>query len=184
MSALSKAARHWLNSDTASDGGAVSVVTIGVAAGRRTAVAHYVADAAEVTVDGETTLAARWLCGGSSVDAAVIGEDAVDCVNCRLAAALPSGPVVYYAWGEDDELLYVGSTINAAQRIRGHASATPWWPKVRRLTFDSHPTEVAVRRAELVAINARPGTYNREGRPGRLWQDDALLRLVEGDGAS
>lgn len=180
MTRLSRASRYWLETQKSLDGATVSIVTIGVATGRRTGVAHHVADAAEITVNGETMLAARWLCGGSTVDAFAMPDLEAECVNCRLAAAVPSGPVVYYAWGEDDELLYVGSSVNAPKRIRAHSTQTYWWPEVRRLTFDEHATEVEVRRAELEAIAERPGVYNREGRPGRFRQDDSVLRLIDG----
>lgn len=168
MSRLSHAARRWLS--TGESGGSaarVSVVDVpsGMAAGRRTGVSHYVADAAEISLGDETTLAVRWLCGGSTVDAGLVNDEPEpDCVNCRLTAAVPSRPVVYYAWDADGELLYVGSSVKVATRIKGHMSQTPWWGGVRRLTFTEYDTELEVRRAELAAIAERPGIHNREGR--------------------
>lgn len=161
MSALSVAASRWLAGYETTP--QVSVIDGGIAASRRTGIAHHVADAAEITVEGETTLAARWLCGGSSIDAVGLTNISVACVGCRIAAAVPQGPCVYYAWDEDDDLLYVGSSINLAQRIRGHRSRTHWWPEVRRLTFEEYPTEHEARRAEMEAIAERPGRHNREG---------------------
>ena len=174
---VSRAAHMWLAGKKA-DGAHVSVVTIGVAAARRTGVAHHVADAAEVTVGGVTNLVASWLCGGSSVDAIAIHDETPECVGCRIAAAVPQGPVVYFAWGEEEELLYVGSSIQAAVRIRAHSTQTPWWPEVVRLTFEEHDTEVAARRAEAAAIRARPGTHNREGVRRPQSSLDGLLRVI------
>lgn len=182
MSALSQAAHRWVGRREAVGDATVRIVTAGIAASRRTAVAHHVADAAEITVGDETTLAAVWVCGGSSVDATLLPDDSVDCIGCRLAAAMPQGPCVYYAWGEDGELLYIGSTINPSQRMRGHMTQTRWWPEVRRLTFDEHRTERAARVAESEAIASGPGKYNREGVrwPAKL---SPLLDLVSGDDA-
>lgn len=167
MTAATSAARKWLTTSEKPDGAELRVVDVpsGMALGRRTGVVHYVADAAEITAGRDTTLAARWLCGASTIDAEIVGEgEEVACVGCRITAAVPMGPVVYFAWGADEELLYVGSSINVAQRIKNHLSATDWWGDVRRLTFETHETEGAARRAELSAIGKRPGLYNREGR--------------------
>lgn len=164
MSALSRAAHRWLGGGQMVDGASVSIVDGGIACARRTGVAHHLEDAAEITVESQTTLAARWLCGGSSVDALMLSADEViDCVGCRLAAAVSQRPCVYYAWGESGELLYVGSSINVAQRIRGHMAQTGWWSEVRSLTFDEYDTEFEIRRAEFEAIAERAGKYNREG---------------------
>lgn len=179
----SRAAHLWLNTKSAA-GAHVAVVTIGVAASRRTGIAHHVADAAELTVDGITNLAASWLCGGSSVDAVALHDEVVECVGCRIAAAVPQGPVVYFAWDADDDLLYVGSTIQAATRIRTHARSAEWWSEVARLSFDEYDTEVEVRRAEAAAIRKNPGLYNKGGVPVR--SDDALGRVLNivGGGAA
>lgn len=166
------AAHRWLDAGR-TEGIQVAVIDGGIAYARRTAVTHHIADAAEITVGDATTLAARWLCGGKSVDAVATDDgERVDCLNCRLAAALPLGPCVYFAWGTDDELLYVGSSINVGQRIRAHMTQTEWWPEVRRVTADAYSSELEARRAESAAIAAEPGAYNREGRrpirPGSL----------------
>lgn len=166
MSRLGRAARHWLINKTAlPDSSSVNVVDVGIAGGRKTGVAHYVADAAEITYGDETTLAASWLCGGSTVDAEVMhdGEEP-DCVSCRVHAAVPQRPVVYFAWGADDELLYIGSSIQVAVRIQAHMRDTYWWGDVRRLTFTEYASELEVRRAEAAEIRKRPGKYNRDGR--------------------
>ena len=179
MSTLSMAAHRWLGNGKAPADATVAVIDGGVAASRRTGVSHHVGDAAEITVGDETTLAVRWLCGGSSVDAVLLNEESVDCVGCRLTAATPQTPCVYYAWGEEDDLLYVGSSVNVAQRIRGHMTQTGWWPSVRRLTFDEYATEHEARRAEFIAIAERPGKHNREGV--RRKRTERALGLVIGD---
>lgn len=181
MSASTSAARAWLNTSKRPTGAQLRIVDVpsGMAIARRTGVVHYVADAAEVTAGGDTTLAAKWICGASAVDAEIVAEgEEIACVGCKISAAVPAGPVVYFAWDADDDLLYVGSSINVAQRIRGHLSGTPWWDEVRRLTFEIHDTEGEARRAELRAIYKRPGVYNREGRR-QSPQSVAFLEQVE-----
>jgi hypothetical protein len=177
---LSMAAHRWVNDSEPLAGATYSVIDGGIAAARRTGVSHHLVDAVEIAIDSRTTLAGRWLCGGSSVDAVLLNEDSVDCVGCRLAAAVPQTPCVYYAWSADEELLYVGSSVNVAQRLRGHMAQTRWWSDVRRLTFDEYATEHEARRAEFEAIAKRPGVHNREG-VRRARQESRLLDLVIGD---
>lgn len=172
----------WLAGNKLPAGASATIVTVGIAASRRTGVAHHVADAAEVTEGGVTSLVASWLCGGSSVDATAMPNEAVECVGCQIAAAVPQGPVVYYAWDSDGELLYVGSTIQASTRIRAHArpGGAEWWPEVARLTFDEYDTEVEVRRAESIAIRERPGVYNKMGVPSADNPLGRVLNIVTG----
>jgi hypothetical protein len=166
VSTLTRTARAWLSDATTEDD---SVRVVDIPSGRAIAlssgVMHIVADAIEVSDETDTILAARWICGATSVRVIVADEDErrAQCASCRLAAALPQCPVVYYAWGEDDELLYVGSTIKAHRRIRAHITQTKWWPEVRRLTFDECATEAECRQVEAEAISRRPGSYNRAG---------------------
>lgn len=183
MSALTRAARAWLNNQQQPDGG-IQIRPVDIPSGRaityHSGVMHIVADAIEITDEDDTILAAVWLCGATSVRVALAaeGEDRAQCASCRLAAALPQCPVVYYAWGADGELLYVGSTIKAHQRIRAHMTQTAWWPEVKRLTFDECATELECRTRESEAILANPGTHNRGG----VARDNiaAVVDLIEG----
>lgn len=191
MSALTRTARAWLAGNAAQPGEGHAIRVVDIPSGRAVAVSsgvmHTVADAIEVSDGDDTILAARWICGASSVRvvAASEDEDRARCASCRLAAALPQCPVVYYAWGDGDELLYVGSTIKPHQRIRAHISQTNWWPEVRRLTFDECATEAECRQAEAEAILRRPGTHNRGGvaRPELAEVIDMLGGVQIGEGA-
>ena len=162
---LSRAAHRWIaGEDDLMVEVTLTPVQGGVIASRRTGVSHHLSDAVEITHNGDATIAGRWLCGGSSVDAVLLPDgDEIACVNCRLAAAMPQQPCVYFAWGADDELLCVGSSVKVHQRVRAHMTSTPWWHEVARLTFDEHDTEFAARRAEFEAIAERPGRYNKDG---------------------
>lgn len=162
----------------------VSPVDLGIAGAIRTGLSHYVSEAVEISLGAESRLAARWLCGGLSADAMAFDADAVDCVNCRLAAAVPQCPVVYFAWGEDDELLYVGSSTRVAARLRNHVGQADWWPAVRNVTFAEYDTESEARRAEIEAIQERPGRHNRlvlDRQPGKA--NLSLLNIVDSGAA-
>lgn len=182
MTALSVATHRWTSRLDLTD--LPTTVTVapvdiesGHAASRRKGHVHIVADAAHISDGGETRLVATWLCGGSTVDAVEVPhEPELVCANCSLAAALPQRPCVYYAWGDGDELLYIGSTVAAPTRIRAHISSTPWWPEVRRLSFTEFATEADARQAEAAAIWEQSSKYNREGtRAGSAARSRNLL---------
>lgn len=187
MSALSRAARCWLGDYVVDEDDEISIspITLGIAAARRTGLTHHVADAAELSDGEHSTLAARWLCGGSTVDGIAFRDgETVDCVHCRLTAAVPAGPTVYLAWGDDDELLYVGSTKKAAQRLRSHQHSTRWWSEVRRVTFEPVDDQADLRRREYELIAERPGKHNREGFRRPAAKDPLLALVSEADEAS
>lgn len=179
-----RATTAWINRErhtSIPESASVSPVDLGIGAAIRTGIGHHVLEAVEIAVDGETRLVARWMCGGASADVMPVKTNEVDCINCRLAASVPQSPVVYYAWAEGDELLYVGSSTNVAQRLRQHATQADWWSSVRRLSFDEFKTEAEARRAEIEAIQECPGRHNKQVlriQPGAQHID--LLRLVDG----
>jgi hypothetical protein len=181
---LTQAARLWAR-DRAIDSPNITISPIDIPSGRavtyHSGVMHTVADAVEVSDGTNSVIAATWICGANSVRVMLAEEndDRVRCVSCQLAAALPQCPVVYFAWGADDELLYVGSTIKAHQRIRAHMTQTRWWPEVKRLSFTECASEIECRRVEAEAIRETPGIYNREGVPTKTSPLDALALLVE-----
>lgn len=166
MTNLSRAANFWLYNKVAPAGFTADPITMesGRGASRRTAMVHHFADGAIISDGDESRIAAVWLCGSTTVDAFEVadGDDAM-CLRCRLAVRLPSGPCVYRAFSRSGALLYIGSTVDAPQRIQTHMGTTKWWHEVARLTFEKHPTEEAVRKAEAEAIWDEPGIYNRGG---------------------
>ena len=165
MTALSRAAYLWFADTDLPEGVKVTPIDIesGIAASMRVGVSHYVADAIELTNGSVTALAARWLCGGGSVNALTREETTeADCEKCRLAALVPQRPCVYFAW-RGEHLLYVGSTSNAVQRLSSHRTSTPWWPDVTRVTFIECASTWEARQVEAEHIAKRPGEHNREG---------------------
>lgn len=130
-------------------------------------VAHLIHKAAIATDHTGAILAARWACGGGSVNAvpATPDGDYATCANCAEGARFPRGPVVYRCYAADGDLIYIGSTVYLHQRIRAHRapSGSPWWDEVVRIEPESYPTESAARMAEAKAISRERPFYNRNG---------------------
>lgn len=144
-----------------------ATVKSGRAMSLRNGVTHMVREAVIATGPEGAVLAARWQCGSNSSNAvplAVDDEPGVVCANCVAAGQMPVGPTVYRCFDDEDDLIYVGSTINAARRIRQHRSSTYWWEDVERVTFDTYDTEAHARRAEAEAIASEEPFYNIAGR--------------------
>ena len=163
---LRTAAYTWLRGDAVPDWCDVEVIDMpsGFGAARRTGLAHRFADGVTLRVDGEHRTVAVWICGATTVDAIALpnGDEDQRCLTCDLAVTLPAGPSVYRAFNIHGVLLYVGSTTNPPQRIRGHMTTTRWWPEVVRIDMEPYATEQQARRAEAEAIRDQPGIYNRE----------------------
>lgn len=66
---------------------------------------------------------------------------------------------LYRIFGADDELLYIGVAWNLGYRFATH-QRKPWWPEVRRLTFEVHSDRNAALRAETLAIAEENPKYN------------------------
>lgn len=71
---------------------------------------------------------------------------------------------VYRAFNAEGVLLYVGSSINVAARIRAHYLDTPWWFAAKRFTFDAYDTVEEARAAEKHAIATEFPRWNIDGR--------------------
>lgn len=72
-----------------------------------------------------------------------------DADRYRLAARRrpPLAPaVVYTAYGQNDEVLYIGATDDLEATLAEHRQAAAWWPAVRRLTRRTCPDITSARR--------------------------------------
>ena len=169
MSAMQRATYQWMggvHQDGLPEGITLTpfLPESGRAAAVRVGVVHAVAGAALISDGDDTKMIAAWICGGSSTDAVEIADDTDPlCTNCQLALRLPKRPCVYRAWDTDGTLLYIGSTINAPQRMRSHATGTRWWLEVARVTFEEYDTEAEIRKVESAAIWNEASLYNRGG---------------------
>lgn len=70
---------------------------------------------------------------------------------------------LYRFFDGSGRLLYIGQTISAWDRMRGHRADSPFWPMVKRVDFENgrfaNPAELAA--AEVAAIKAERPVYNK-----------------------
>lgn len=106
-----------------------------------------------------------------------------------LAQGLPAAPGVYLFRGNDNEVLYVGTSKNLRQRVRSYFGATEQRRRIRHMVtlaqrvdhvICAHSLEAQVREQRLIA--AHQPRYNRKSKsPFRLWwvvlTDEAFPRL-------
>ena len=145
-----------------------TTVRSGHAASLHNGVSHMVA-AAALAVDADAAvLVTRWECSGGSVNAVPVTdpERFASCANCAEAIRYPRGPVVYRCLDDAGEVIYIGSSVNLRQRVRGHRTQSGWWDEVADVTAEQFPTESACRLAEAKAIRAERPFYNRNGVRG------------------
>lgn len=66
---------------------------------------------------------------------------------------------VYRVYDADDQLLYVGCTATALNRVASHG-VSEWWRHALYMTFEHHPNRASARDAETAAIDAEDPIYN------------------------
>lgn len=79
--------------------------------------------------------------------------------------------VVYIAWA-DGQPLYVGCTVNLAQRLRGHELTGAAWPEqATHVDFFDFPNKASALEVERATIRALQPTYNVRSKvePLRPW---------------
>lgn len=88
-------------------------------------------------------------------------------------ACRPEGPrpaVLYRAFDATGQLLYVGISLRAPERMHQHQRDKPWWTEVACITLEHHATIKSAEQAETDAIVADKPRYNiaktnRQPRP-------------------
>lgn len=68
--------------------------------------------------------------------------------------------VVYRMYDADYRLLYVGHSINAIQRLQGHASTAAWFEDIDTITVEHFDTVDQAQTAEREAIAAEQPAHN------------------------
>ena len=71
--------------------------------------------------------------------------------------------ILYRFYDTLGQLLYVGITLDPAERFSAHAYSAPWWDRAVRITLERFATRFEASTAETVAINAEAPAYNRLG---------------------
>lgn len=72
---------------------------------------------------------------------------------------------LYRAFDADGDLLYIGATFDAGQRLAAHADRSEWFADVERITLEHFDTREDAFAAELVAIRDEEPRFNL-ARPG------------------
>jgi|GEM_PF-4158190 len=67
---------------------------------------------------------------------------------------------LYRFFGSDDELLYIGISLHAAQRASRHAKEKTWWGEVDRMVIERFPDRASAMAAEADAIKIECPKYN------------------------
>lgn len=91
--------------------------------------------------------------------------------DAGLIAELPSTPGVYYFWGENKELLYVGKSINIRKRVLSHFTSDhkssremKICQQTRNITFDRTAGELTALILESKKVKELSPIYNRRLR--------------------
>ncbi len=81
---------------------------------------------------------------------------------------LSDGPGVYFFFGPDDELLYVGKSVNVRSRVLSHFSSprerSAWVRDVARIEVEETAGELGALLREIHHIQSRQPLYNRRSR--------------------
>lgn len=158
-------------------------VTVGGPINRSTY--HLIESLASAWIDGRMVLGARWLCGSGSIgvrayhpdrlwselfskwadpadpENCIESTDDFVCFKClSVRDGIQPAACVYRAYDKAGQLLYIGSTKNWERRQGQHRSKTWWWPAVKRVDVETHPTVAEAREAEALAIAAEHPRMN------------------------
>lgn len=76
------------------------------------------------------------------------------------------GAVVYRLYDADYRLLYVGQSVNLAQRLATHGREKQWWSDVDTISVEHFPSKDAAARAERRALCSEAPRYNVQNVPG------------------
>lgn len=85
---------------------------------------------------------------------------------------------LYRMFDRDGRLLYVGITLDVAQRFKEHKVVKSWWSEIASITLEHHETRHDVEAAEAAAIAAEQPLFNVQRR--RLPESARRLRRLEG----
>lgn len=71
-----------------------------------------------------------------------------------------STQALYRMYDADGALLYIGVSLNVAQRMGQHRAEKPWWTDIARIDLEHHVSRRAVLQAEQRAILSEGPLYN------------------------
>jgi excinuclease UvrABC nuclease subunit len=72
---------------------------------------------------------------------------------------------LYRHYDENDELLYIGISLDAITRQGAHERLAGWFPSVRRIEITVYPNKAEAARAEIQAIQLEQPRWNQQHHP-------------------
>jgi hypothetical protein len=75
---------------------------------------------------------------------------------------------VYRIFGDEQRLLYIGSSERPRQRWHEHRNRTAWWAEARAYSLTWLPTREAAYEAESLAIAAERPVFNQDWQPRQI----------------
>ncbi len=104
-----------------------------------------------------------------------------------LVDELPNHSGVYYFWGENRELLYIGKSINIRKRVLGHFTADhkssremKICQQTRNITFEKTPGELSALLLESKKVKELQPLYNRRLRRVSTFYSVCLVKQQDG----
>lgn len=148
-------------------------------------VVHRPAEAETLWLDGRYLgLTARTICGRwvSQVDSYHEAPGRFELCDRCLVEDFP-GPCVYRLFDKDDNLLYIGCSINLFNRLLAHVSPSGWrWGQlVARWEYEVYPDHESALHAEKLAILAENPPHNfdmTDRSPNRGRRRAAFAHLI------
>lgn len=73
----------------------------------------------------------------------------------------PNDAAVYIAYGDQDEIIYIGVTSNFNRRMYAHRKKSGWWPYAVSVVATSYPSRFSANTAEILAIQRYKPAWNQ-----------------------
>lgn len=82
---------------------------------------------------------------------------------------------LYRHFDADGQLLYVGISLNAINRLREHGEGSPWFDDIARVEIEYFPNRLLASQAEAVAIAEENPVHNTNKRFATSCEQDQAI---------
>lgn len=82
---------------------------------------------------------------------------------------------MYRHYDSEDNLLYIGISINAVNRLNQHQKHSNWYKLIAKMTIENYASREELEKAEVVAIQEENPAHN-------VYRYDGELTRFKGDG--
>ena len=91
------------------------------------------------------------------------------------AKGLNGKTALYRHFDKDDQLLYVGISLNHVARLAQHRDGSHWYEEIAQVTIEWHGTRVEAELAESRAIGSESPKHNKQNKSKALEQIAKVL---------